>query len=64
MVISLLIFHLVSGLQIISVRYIPRLANIVTHSLTKFAFKVDEDRYWMEDFPPYVRRAVQLDIPL
>ncbi|KAK3189610.1 hypothetical protein Dsin_029171 [Dipteronia sinensis] len=54
---------LVSGLHVNPVSHIPRLANNVTHGLAKFALMVVEDRFWMEEFPPCVRRAVQLDMP-
>ncbi|KAK3211757.1 hypothetical protein Dsin_016463 [Dipteronia sinensis] len=54
---------LVSSLHVISVSHIPRLANNVAHGLAKSALMVVEDRFWMEEFPPCVRRAVQLDMP-
>ncbi|KAK3206766.1 hypothetical protein Dsin_020812 [Dipteronia sinensis] len=54
---------LVSGLHVISVSHIPRLANNVAHGLAKSALMVVEDRFWMEEFPPCGRRAVQLDMP-
>ena len=58
------ISSLIINLQILVVSHIPRLANFVAHGLARYALTVDEDRYWMGDFPPCVRRSVQLDCPI
>ena len=58
------ISSLIISLQVLSVNHIPRLANNVAHGQAKYALTIDEDRYWMEDFPSCVRRAVQLDCPI
>ncbi|KAK0602442.1 hypothetical protein LWI29_033421 [Acer saccharum] len=52
-----------SNLKVRSVNHVPRLANCVAHGLAKFALKVVDDLFWMEDYPPCVRKAVLLDMP-
>jgi ribonuclease HI len=58
------IASLVSSLSVISVSHVPRVANTVAYGLAKFALTNDDDLFWMEDFPPCVRREVQLDRPV
>ena len=40
------------------------MANSVAHGLAKDALMAVEDLYWLEEYPPCVRRAVQLDWPV
>ena len=58
------ISSLIINLQILEVNHVPRLANFVAHGLARYALTIDDHRYWMEDFPPCVRRVVQLDSPI
>ncbi|KAK3211851.1 hypothetical protein Dsin_016557 [Dipteronia sinensis] len=37
--------------------------NKAAHELAKYALGIDEDVYWMEDFPGYIRKGIEADMP-
>ncbi|TXG66806.1 hypothetical protein EZV62_008081 [Acer yangbiense] len=47
-----------SDVAVVSVSHVPRLANNVAHGLAKYALKVVDDLFWIEDYPPCVRKVV------
>ncbi|KAK3187817.1 hypothetical protein Dsin_027378 [Dipteronia sinensis] len=45
------IFFLSSKLRTMNISYAPKSANKVAQGLARHAMKIDEDGFWMEDFP-------------
>ncbi|KAK3221985.1 hypothetical protein Dsin_009010 [Dipteronia sinensis] len=43
--------------------FVPRKANMVADALSKMALVLDDDRFWMESYPPGVERVVLEDLP-
>ncbi|KAK2633985.1 hypothetical protein Ddye_028777 [Dipteronia dyeriana] len=52
------IYHLLGLVLSSSVCFVPRTANQVAHQLAKMDLSSSIGLYWIEDFPPYVRRLV------
>ena len=44
--------------------HVSRKGNMVAHSLAQFAFSIDQDSFWLEDFPSCVSRYVSADLAL
>ncbi|KAL5758057.1 hypothetical protein ACOSP7_020668 [Xanthoceras sorbifolium] len=43
------------------VLYVPRLANIVAHTLARFALEIDSDRFWQNCYPNCISEALEFD---
>ncbi|KAK2659222.1 hypothetical protein Ddye_005755 [Dipteronia dyeriana] len=54
---------LADNLGNIPIKHIPKKANLVAHDLAKYAPKVFEDNFWLEEFPR-VRRFMVADMPI
>ena len=53
--------HLIRNLPWVRIDCIRRGGNRVAHVLAQFARNTSKDRYWMEDVPPIVRKALYQD---
>ncbi|KAK4849651.1 hypothetical protein QYF36_026987 [Acer negundo] len=52
------------GLVMRKIQFVSRKANLVAHSLSKFALSVVRNCFWVEEFPPYVGNQVLRDLPM
>ncbi|KAL5756241.1 hypothetical protein ACOSQ2_020987 [Xanthoceras sorbifolium] len=43
------------------VLYVPRSANIVVHTLARFALEIDSDRFWQNYYPNCISEALEFD---
>ncbi|KAK3188605.1 hypothetical protein Dsin_028166 [Dipteronia sinensis] len=56
------IISLVDNMDGVCFDYVPRQGNRVAHLRAKHALLLTEDRFWMEEYPCCVTKAVQLDL--
>ena len=45
------------------VRFVPRKANVVAHNLAKLVLSINQNRIWLECFPPCVELCLLEDCP-
>ena len=44
-----------------SISFVSRKVNVVAHNLSKYVLSIGEDSFWMESYPPCVKRSIQND---
>ncbi|KAK2661981.1 hypothetical protein Ddye_000555 [Dipteronia dyeriana] len=58
------ILHIMCLVGIESVLFVSRKVNMVAHYLSKMALAIDQDRFWVEEFPPDMGNLVQKNLPM
>ncbi|KAK3192969.1 hypothetical protein Dsin_024279 [Dipteronia sinensis] len=57
------ILNIISTGGIELVQYLPRMANMVAHSIARMALSISQDCFWVEECPPNVGSLVLRDLP-
>ncbi|KAK3225399.1 hypothetical protein Dsin_005261 [Dipteronia sinensis] len=57
------ISSLMTCLDGMTIKHVPRLANQVIHRLVKNPLVIAKDTYWIEDYPQCISRAVETNKP-
>ncbi|KAK1568074.1 hypothetical protein Q3G72_020258 [Acer saccharum] len=47
--------------RFLGVEHVPRNGNQAAHAIAKMALLLDEDRVWLEDFPPQVDSRIPVE---
>ncbi|KAK3212224.1 hypothetical protein Dsin_016930 [Dipteronia sinensis] len=57
------IFNIISTSGIELVQYVPRMANMVAHSIARMALSISQDCFWVEECPSSVGSLLLRDLP-
>ncbi|KAK3200635.1 hypothetical protein Dsin_024050 [Dipteronia sinensis] len=62
-IMPLCIKSLLGSYPLWNVNFVPWLANKAAHGLAKYGLAIENDLFWLEDFPPIVGHAILEDFP-